>query len=78
VDPRWIPAEDGPGSFGVHPLWSPANDGEPPPNPTMIWDENGGGGRPNTVGQGVVFESVMGKGLLAGVIQVGPRTFRVT
>lgn len=81
VDPRWIPAEDGSGSGGfggVHPLWSPANDGDgPPPNPTMIWDENGGGGTPNTIGQGVVMETIMGKGLFAGIIQVGPSTFRL-
>ncbi|MCB8823192.1 hypothetical protein [Microvirga rosea] len=78
VDPTWIPVDDGPGSGGGNPLWSPAYDGDEPPDPTMIWDENGGGGTPNTTGRGVVLELVAGKGLLAGVVQVGPRTFQLT
>jgi hypothetical protein len=76
VDPKWIPADDGPGSGGGNPLWIPAGDDDQPPKPTMIWDENGGGGTPNTIGQLVEFEAITGPGLLANVAQVGWRTYQ--
>jgi len=44
-------------------------------NPTTVWDENGGGGTPTTKGKFVTATVLTGRGLLAGVVQVGPSTF---
>lgn len=44
-------------------------------NPKSLWDENGGGGNPTTTSEQVLVIGLTGRGLLASVSQIGPRTF---
>lgn len=89
VDPRMLPSEDG-AVAPVDPRMLPAGDGTVGPldprmlpadelghggNPTTIWEENGGGVTPTTLGRRATLRTIGGRGLIGGIAQVSPRAF---
>ncbi len=71
-NPTQLPDFDGSGGGNPTTLWDENGGGG---NPTTLWDENGGGGNPTTKAEFATTTVLTGRGLLAGVVQVGPATF---
>lgn len=74
VDPRMRPAGDD-GVGPIDPRMLPVGDFEHGGDPTTLWEEDGGGVTPTTVGRRVTLTTLGGPGLKAAIVQIDPRTF---
>lgn len=74
IDPRMRPAGDD-GLGPIDPRMLPVGDFEHGGDPTTLWEEDGGGVTPTTVGRRVTSTTLGGPGLKAAIVQIDPHTF---
>lgn len=86
-NPKQLPDHDGHGGGNPATLWDEDGGGG---NPETIWDENGGGGTPTTIWDGDddggtpttvatigTVQMLSGRGILASVSLIGPKTYKL-
>lgn len=68
--PAWMPDQDDHGGGTPNTIWGKTTEG------TTIWDENFGGPGPTVKPGSITVAALVGPGLMADVVQIGPRTLR--
>lgn len=74
IDPRMRPAGDD-GLGPIDPRMLPVGDFEHGGDPTTLWEEDGGGVTPTTIGRRMTWTTLGGPGLKAAIVQIDPHTF---